>query len=659
MKMPGSIRRMRRAFAPWLCAVLLLAMAAPTAAQTCPSATDTRYVVGVQQTNTATTAELTWTAGSLTRPAFTFASGFSVTLGFTGVSNIAAGFPAIGNVAGINSLRVNHTSGATGANLSTLNVTTNAPTTTTGFRFEDVDYNAGQFRDRFTGSAGVSYTPVTPANYTITGNTIQANNGVACSGTPLCDVRAAWGAGAATTRTLTYQNGLGAPSGQQFTAYNDFVFCVAQAQLTIRKTWTGAALGDDATVTATRAGTAIATLASNADTASETDSAPAVTVFRGETIGLAETLASGNVGQYISSLACTGTTDTNPSDGLTIGATDTNVVCTYTNARRPTVTVTKVSNGGVGTFAFSGNNGFAAQNITTAIPGTGVAGATQTLTAASTATRITESAPPAGFVLSAISCTGLGAGGTATPTINGSGGGFVDLSALATAPGSNIACTFTNTALGSVTIVKDAVPNSAQDFGFTSTNPSIPAFSLDDDADPALPSTRTFTNLAPGSFTVTETATAGWTLTGLACTDPDNGSSVSPATRTATIDLDAGENITCTFTNSATGIADLQIVKTNNNSAPLVAGTTTTYVLTVTNNGPAAVNGAVVYDTPNTPAGATGPGLNCPAANPVTCSPAAACPAGTTVGNLTGAGVTLGNIANGGAVTLSFSCNVQ
>jgi uncharacterized repeat protein (TIGR01451 family) len=393
-------------------------------------------------------------------------------------------------------------------------------------------------------------------------------------------------------------------------------------------------------------------------------------------VGTATTIteAAPPAGYRLASIACTGlgaggtATPSIPGTGTSGGSvilnaaatvSDTQIACTFTNVRLPTVTVTKVSNGGVGTFAFSGDNGFAAQNITTATSGTGVAGATQTLTAASTATRITESAPPAGFVLSAISCTGLGAGGTATPTINGSGGGFVDLSALATAPGSNIACTFTNTALGSITIVKDAQPDNAQDFTFVSSEAPLGTFLLDDDADGTLPNARTFGNLAAGTYTVTESATPGWTLASINCNDADGGTTTSVAARNAVIDLDPGQNITCTFVNGATGLADLQIVKTNNNSAPLVAGTTTTYVLTVTNNGPAPVNGAVVYDSPNTPAGATGPGLNCPAANPVTCSPAAACPAGTTVGNLTGPGVTLGNIANGGAVTLSFSCNVQ
>lgn len=106
-----------------------------------------------------------------------------------------------------------------------------------------------------------------------------------------------------------------------------------------------------------------------------------------------------------------------------------------------TVQVTKVSNGGVGTFSFTGTNGIANHNITTVIPGAGVAGATQTLTVAGASTLITESALPAGYALTSITCSGL-PGGTATSNI---GTRTVTLDAAATAAGAAIKCTFTNT----------------------------------------------------------------------------------------------------------------------------------------------------------------------------------------------------------------------
>src|SRR5262249_30262834 len=152
-------------------------------------------------------------------------------------------------------------------------------------------------------------------------------------------------------------------------------------------------------------------------------------------------------GFKLTDISCTGlgTGGSSTSDlnlrKVTLDATATavgsSITCTFTNTKEPTVTVTKVSTGGVGQFSFSGTHGIAAHDITTVTPGVGVAGTTQTLTAASTSTDVTESALPAGFVLTNINCTGLGAGGTATPDINNK---TVTLDAAATAPGAVISC---------------------------------------------------------------------------------------------------------------------------------------------------------------------------------------------------------------------------
>ncbi len=99
---------------------------------------------------------------------------------------------------------------------------------------------------------------------------------------------------------------------------------------------------------------------------------------------------------------------------------------------------------------------------------------------------------------------------------------------------------------GTIVIVKDSQPDSAQVFRFTG---GLGSFTLDGDANPATPSQRTFT-VAPGTYAVAESATVGWNLAGIACADPDGGSSTSIPNRTASIDLDAGETVTCTFTNS-------------------------------------------------------------------------------------------------------------
>jgi len=86
--------------------------------------------------------------------------------------------------------------------------------------------------------------------------------------------------------------------------------------------------------------------------------------------------------------------------------------------------------------------------------------------------------------------------------------------------------------------------------------------------------TVVFDELTAGSYDVTELSTAGWQLDGVTCDgDLDSGSAV--AGNTVTIDLDAGEDITCTFVNveaptNTPPVADDQIVTVDeNDSAPI------------------------------------------------------------------------------------------
>jgi uncharacterized repeat protein (TIGR01451 family) len=116
------------------------------------------------------------------------------------------------------------------------------------------------------------------------------------------------------------------------------------ARVTLRKQWANAATGDDATVTIARGATVIDSLLSDAGTANEldTDATPTPVVI-GETLTLAETLAGTNVGRYLGALACTGTADANLANGLTVGAGETGIVCTYTNTRIADLLVDKSS----------------------------------------------------------------------------------------------------------------------------------------------------------------------------------------------------------------------------------------------------------------------------------------------------------------------------
>lgn len=271
-----------------------------------------------------------------------------------------------------------------------------------------------------------------------------------------------------------------------------------------------------------------------------------------------------------------GATYTIPASAITSGAA---ITCTFTNDKLPTLTVTKISNGGTGTFTFTGTNGWASQNVTTvSAGGSGTAGATQTLGSVGAATTITESAPPAGWVLASATCTNLGAGGTVTPTVSGASGGSVTLDSAATAPGANITCTFTNNKLATLNLVKVSTTNTtAFNFSVTgmpttatgSPNASIvPAFQLNPTtaAGNGYSATQTYTNVTPGvGISLSELASAasvGYSLASIQCSDATgaptgstSSKSLNPAAGigaalgTVTATLVPGANVTCTFTN--------------------------------------------------------------------------------------------------------------
>jgi uncharacterized repeat protein (TIGR01451 family) len=154
---------------------------------------------------------------------------------------------------------------------------------------------------------------------------------------------------------------------------------------------------------------------------------------------------------------------------------------------------------------------------------------------------------------------------------------------------------------GTITVVKNAVPDDAQDFVFTNSGLSPISFSLDDDTNTTLlnsqqfsvtdfPSTGGQGNEQNGSVqkTVTEGLVSGWALTNLACTeDGAQDSTTSLVTGTATINVQEGEYITCTFTNTLQQ-AHLTLVKTvtNNNGGTALA---TAWTLAAT--GPTNISG--------------------------------------------------------------------
>lgn len=112
----------------------------------------------------------------------------------------------------------------------------------------------------------------------------------------------------------------------------------------------------------------------------------------------------------------------------------------------------------------------------------------------------------------------------------------------------------------SITIIKDARPNTSQIFGFTATGPDVFNFSLIDDGNPT-GNTQNFTNLTSfgggNSVTITEDApVGGYNLMQINCVENAQGggglqnTSVNVPLRRAHIILEEGESVTCTFINA-------------------------------------------------------------------------------------------------------------
>lgn len=173
-----------------------------------------------------------------------------------------------------------------------------------------------------------------------------------------------------------------------------------------------------------------------------------------------------------------------------------------------------------------------------------------------------------------ISCTASGTGSSATPNLANNSVAIT----IGSAGGAVIDCTYTNALqTGNIVIVKDAVPNDAQDFVFTNNfgNGNPDTFSLDDDADVTLSNSRNSQVIA-GTYSVSEDVVDGWIQTSATCSD---GSPVNAVV------VSAGETVTCTFTNTKKG--HLIVEKTT-----LPAGDTTSFSITASGTGTITGGGA-------------------------------------------------------------------
>ncbi|MBE1528596.1 hypothetical protein GGC65_003052 [Sphingopyxis sp. OAS728] len=114
------------------------------------------------------------------------------------------------------------------------------------------------------------------------------------------------------------------------------------ATLVVRKTWVNAQTANAVTV-ATSGLINNATLSSVANSANETDTNAAVTVYAAESAALSESFTVGNGSNYTQALACTGNTTALTGNVLTVSPTDTAIICTFTNSYVVPLSIAKTS----------------------------------------------------------------------------------------------------------------------------------------------------------------------------------------------------------------------------------------------------------------------------------------------------------------------------
>jgi len=237
------------------------------------------------------------------------------------------------------------------------------------------------------------------------------------------------------------------------------------------------------------------------------------------------------IGWRLLSVECEGGDSSEIFSGVSIDlAEGENITCTFTNEKLGAIIIDKVAIGG-GNTAFHFTYDDPSVNPVVNFDLTNAAAPYISQNIATGTYTITEVNIPAGWDLSSIVCDGD------SVNINGAA------ATINLGVGEEVTCTFTNVqeqpTTGTIVIRKETDPNgSAQEFEF---DPSYGGnFNLSDGEN------NTNSTLAAGQYTVSEVnIPANWSLQSLTC----NSNSASVNGATATINLTAGQTVTCTFTN--------------------------------------------------------------------------------------------------------------
>ena len=235
------------------------------------------------------------------------------------------------------------------------------------------------------------------------------------------------------------------------------------------------------------------------------------------------------------------------------------VTCTFTNEAPGTVIIRKISTGPdelnpVGIFGFTQDvDASGAFDLTTVTKDVAVQKTFSNIVAGTYT--VTEDDPAANsFNLKTLACVDSDGSGVASTTVLATRVATINLD-----PGETVTCTFTNERIrepGNIIIRKQTVGGVGA-FDYTG---DLGVFSITT-TDATVVAYPTFTSVAAGRYNVSETVPAGWDLTNLSCSDPNEPSAEKTTTSgvQASIYIDDGETVTCTYTNTKRG--DLKLVK--------------------------------------------------------------------------------------------------
>lgn len=266
-----------------------------------------------------------------------------------------------------------------------------------------------------------------------------------------------------------------------------------------------------------------------------------------------------------------------PADNVKPGAS---FVCSFTNGKLPTLSLSKVANGGNDTFGFAlTNTQQASGSVTTTTPGnaaqvdadTATAGMQDFAVAAlNTDITIQENTLPAGWKLGTAICK---SGGNTVGTLNASTGVYTIPAAQVTA-GAAFSCTFTNNKTPVVRVQKITTGSAGGPFSFTQSNlaaapPPITTMATGT-ATPATPAAIAVQTLNT-DVVLTEAPASNFVLSTAQCTDANSsvtgntgnlGSLSGNALTIPAANIRPGSDLTCVFTNRRT--VTLTLAKTWN-----------------------------------------------------------------------------------------------